>query len=312
MDTVRSESMTVVASPGLRMQRFRWGLLAVAVGLVVAGFWNPRLVDGFGRDVVMGETLGDSRELAGAFSVRGLGFGFLFAGMAGLAATFTACNCVVFAMLPGLACATGPSRSRLAAFKPLGVFIGAVWLVSASYGAFVGLLGTSGIGPYLDTRGPRAQIVFSVIGLVMLLWGIADLSQAPQETLIGRARVWLSPVNRRAGVMGVLVGLFGVGRPFPVMRDLLAYAASAESPLYGAVVMGIEGLGQITVMLLLLMVVVYLFRGPLTRWATNSPEGVTVATALALLGGGSYFLCYWGILRLLGMGGWGFRLGLYS
>lgn len=312
MDTAHSAPTIAAASPGRRTQRIRWGLLAVAAGLVVAGFWNPRLVDGFGREVVMGRTLGDSRALAGAFSVRGLGFGFLFAGMAGLAATFTACNCVVFAMLPGLACATGPSRSRLAAFKPLGLFIAAVLLVSASYGAFVGLLGSAGIGAYLDARGIRARIVFSLIGLAMLIWGVVDLSQAPEETLIGRARAWLTPVNRRAGVMGVLVGLFEVGRPFPVMRDFLTYAASAESPLYGAVVMGIEGLGQIAVMLLLLMVVVYVFRGPLTRLATNSPEGVTVATALALLGGGSYFLFYWGILRLFDLGGWGFRLGLYS
>jgi sulfite exporter TauE/SafE len=112
--------------------------------------------------------------------------------------------------------------------------------------------------------------------------------------------------------MGLLVGLFGVGRPFPVMRDFLAYAASAESPLYGALVMAIEGLGQITVMLILLVTVSYVFRRPLARWAATSPDGASVATSLALLGGGAFFLFYWGILRALSAGGWGFRLGLYS
>ena len=304
---------TVAATrvPALR-RRVRLGALAVAAGVIVAGFWNPRLVDGFGRDVVMGQTLGSSAELAEGFSVRGLSFGFLFAGLAGLAATFTACNCVVFAMVPGLACASDQTGSRVAVLKPLGLFIAAVLLVSASYGAVVGLLGPDGIGAYNAARGAQARIVFSLIGIAMLAWGVLDLSQALPDTTLGRLRGWLSPVERRASIMGLLVGLFGVGRPFPVMRDFLSYAASAESPLYGAVVMAIEGLGQIAIMLVLLIGLVFVFRKPLMRWSTRFSQGVTIAPGVALLGGGAFFLAYWGIFPLLDVGGWGFRLGWYS
>src|SRR3546814_17745329 len=64
----------------------------------------------------------DTESLAGSYSERGAGFGFVFAIIAGLAATFTACNCVVFAMLPGLACATENVGSpRRLAIKAIGI-----------------------------------------------------------------------------------------------------------------------------------------------------------------------------------------------
>lgn len=69
--------------------------------MLIAGFWNYKLVDGFGREVVAGNTIGNADVLAKTFASNGMLFGVVFAGVASLAATFTACNCVVFAMLPG-------------------------------------------------------------------------------------------------------------------------------------------------------------------------------------------------------------------
>src|SRR5262245_35701905 len=80
---------------------------AALMGIAIAGFWNPRLVDGFGRDVIATPALGDTAALSTTFAQNGFGFGFFFAAIAGLAATLTACNCVAFAMMPGLAAAGG-------------------------------------------------------------------------------------------------------------------------------------------------------------------------------------------------------------
>src|SRR5690606_10361659 len=99
---------------------------AVAVGILIAGFWNFRLVDGFGREFVAGQTIGDPSELAGTYGERGAGFGFLFAVVAGLAATFTACNCVVFAMLPGLACPVEVSGRVSSPWRALTDFVAGV------------------------------------------------------------------------------------------------------------------------------------------------------------------------------------------
>ncbi len=85
-------------------RRALYALVAAVAAVLIAGFWNYHLVDGFGRDVIAGSTIGDTSAFAGGYLQYGTGFGFLFAVIAGLAATFTACNCVVFAMIPGLAC----------------------------------------------------------------------------------------------------------------------------------------------------------------------------------------------------------------
>lgn len=97
---------------------FFYAMAAVAVGMLTAGFWNYHLVDGFGKDVIAGatigetsDTIGETSDLAGSYSSPGAGFGFLFAAVAGAVATFTACNCVVFALLPGLACSVEDQKT---------------------------------------------------------------------------------------------------------------------------------------------------------------------------------------------------------
>lgn len=50
--------------------------------------------------------------MAGTFVANGFGFGFLFAWAAGLASAFTACNCVVYAMIPRLTVATDATAAR--------------------------------------------------------------------------------------------------------------------------------------------------------------------------------------------------------
>jgi hypothetical protein len=83
--------------------RVRLFLVAIVIGICVAGFWNARVVDGFGSDIVANATIGGAAGKASEFGTLGAGFGFLFALVAGLAATFTACNCVAFAMIPMIA-----------------------------------------------------------------------------------------------------------------------------------------------------------------------------------------------------------------
>lgn len=296
-------------------ERARYAALAVAIGVLVAGFWNFRLVDGFGRDVVAGSTVGDPEALAGAFGQFGFGFGFLFALVAGLAATFTACNCVVFAMLPGLTCAGG-SSSRRTALDALLVFTAAVVAVSAVYGMFIGLLGPQGIEAYnvREVRLAQANTIFTTLGLVMLVWGLLELGflEPLRRRASPAARAFFAEPPTKAAVMGVLVGLFSIGRPFPVMRSFLEYAATANSPLYGAAVMTLQGIGQILVMVLLFLVLVYGFGRQLGAWAATSPHQVALTSALALLAGGAFFVFYWGLALAYGIGRWGFRLGWYS
>ncbi|MCC5941112.1 MAG: sulfite exporter TauE/SafE family protein [Balneolaceae bacterium] len=297
-------------------KRLFWGIGIILLGVIIAGFWNFHLVDGFGRDVIAGRTIGDTSTLAGSYGERGGGFGFIFAAIAGLAATFTACNCVAFAMIPGLACSTDKNATRKTAIRAITAFILPVVLVGAAYGIFIGILGPQGIEFFNEqaVRGARARATFSLIGIAMLFWGMIELGFF--KRIISR----LSPLTQeffsapvtKAALLGTLVGFFAIGRPFPVFREFLTYAAAAESPTYGALVMMIHGLGQIAILLGLFFLLVWFAGNRMMKWATEKPYQPRMVTALALLGGGSYFVFYWGLSRIYDIGRWGYKLGWYG
>jgi hypothetical protein len=290
---------------------------AMALGVIIAGFWNFRVVDGFGSDVVAANTIGTYQGRAAEFATLGAGFGFIFALVAGLAATFTACNCVAFAMIPGLVCARDAKAGRSAALSSLGVMLLFVVLVSAIYGAFVGWLGPVGVAA-INTREVRfaqAGVVFSVLGLVMLFWSAIEFG------LLDRVTSGSSPVTRaffaqpttKAAIMGAMLGAFAIGRPYPVFREFLLYAAQAQRPSYGAAVMALQGIGQVLVMVGAFLLVLWLFGERLRTWVINKPAQPALVSAFALAAGGAYFLFYWGIARAWPwMGRWGFQLGWYS
>lgn len=304
----------LAAYPGSKRVAYTAG--AILFGVLAAGFWNYQLVDGFGREVIAGNMIGDTGELAGEYSVKGGGFGLIFAAIAGLAATFTACNCVVFAMIPGLACSTDQVGSgRESAWKAFFSFTAGVLMVSGVYGIYVGFLGPEGV-ELLNGRALRlaqAQAVFSILGLLMLMWGAIEMGYL--NKLVNRfsetTRSFFSQTTTKALLLGSMVGLFAVGRPFPVFREFLVYAGSAQNPLYGAVVMMVQGIGQITVMAVLFFIVVWLASDKISKTAIEKPFKLRIISAMALITGGTYFLYYWGLAFMFDIGRWGFKLGWY-
>jgi len=300
-------------------RRVGYTLGAILFAVLVAGFWNYHLVDGFGSDIVAGGTIGDTGQLAGQYETRGGGFGFIFAAIAGLAATFTACNCVVFAMIPGLACSTDQSQAaggRSSAWKAFGSFTAGVLTMTGIYGIYVGFLGPEGV-EVINQRAVRlgqAQAVFTILGLIMLVWGALELGYLDglKKRVSKTTRQFLDQTTVKALILGALVGLFAVGRPFPVFREFLVYAASAQNPLYGALVMMVQGIGQIAVMALLFFIIIKAAGNKMNRIANNKPYKFRMISGLALVAGGTYFIYYWGLAFIFDIGRWGFKLGWYG
>ncbi len=297
-------------------KRVIYTLLAIATAITIAGFWNYHLVDGFGKEVVVGNTIGNSSELAGNFASKGSGFGFLFAAIAGLAATFTACNCVVFAMIPGLACSVDDQGGSRTAWKAFRSFVYGVMSITAFYGFFIGFLGREGV-EMINERAIRlaqAQAVFSLLGIIMLVWGAFEMGYLDKlkSRLSKKTRSFLAQDTVKAGLLGTLVGFFAVGRPFPVFREFLVYAASASNPLYGALTMMIQGLGQIAVMALIFFLVVWLAGEKIGLAAQTKPYKFRMISSVALITGGMYFVYYWGLAFIFDIGRWGFKLGWYG
>ncbi len=286
------------------------------LAVLIAGFWNFRLVDEFGADFVAGNTIGDPAALADEYATRGSAFGLVFAAIAGLAATFTACNCVVFAMLPGLTCSIDSPARKPSALGTFSVFVAGVLVVSGLYGLVIGFLGPEVVESLNQTqaRFAQAHVVFTAIGSFMLIWGLLEMGFADNliRAIPESVRDTLGSTTTKGAILGVLVGLFAVGRPFPVFREFLAYAASANSPLYGAITMMVQGIGQIAVMALLFLIVIYFGKNRITTVANQAPYKFRMLSAVALLAGGSYFLYYWGLSLAFDVGQWGFKLGWYA
>ena len=290
---------------------------AAVLGVVIAGFWNFRVVDGFGSDIVARYAIGGYQGKAGQFASLGAGFGFVFAMVAGLAATFTACNCVAFAMIPGLTCARDARAGRSAALQSLAIMLFFVMLVGAVYGTFVGWLGPDGVEA-INARAVRfaqAGVVFSVLGLAMLVWGAIEFGLL--DGLTSRCspvtRAFFAQATTRAALMGLMIGAFAIGRPYPVFREFLLFTAHAQRPSYGAAVMALQGLAQVLVMVLAFLAILAVFGQRLRRWVLSKPAQPALVSACALTAGGAYFLFYWGLARMWPfLGQWGFRLGWYS
>lgn len=121
------------------IRRLLWLGAFGTAGFLIAGFWNVQFVDGLGLTVFVRPVIGHFEGRAAAFDTLGPAFGFLFAVLAGLAATWTASNAATLTMLPLLAIAAG-GRLR-DAWKVAALTAASAAAVGVVYGVFIGRLG---------------------------------------------------------------------------------------------------------------------------------------------------------------------------
>lgn len=294
--TPRPSSLFVTGSfPGRR-----WLLLpaALVAGLFIAYAWSADLVDDqIGVNTAQG-ILGHDPNAP----ISGVLSGIVFAFVSGMAGSFTACNIAAFGAVGPLVGQHETGRARLlSTARPLGWLAAGMFTVSALYGVVVGLVGTgmpqfsqaqpSGISP----RTAQSMIAFGVVGTVMVVLGLAAAGVVPDPL----ARISRRFRNAPLILMGVLIGGFLVGRPYPLFRNLFRHAADTHNPLYGAVAFCLQSLGNIVVMALLFLLLTYGTGGRLQRWMAAAPGRAATVIASAFLIAGVFTLAYWE-LRVLG------------
>lgn len=286
-DTVKTEQGQG-AGPTRRRTR-SWLLVGAAVGIgaLVTSAWSYRTVDGAGT-AVADTLLGYDSTSPGLVGVLGP---LMFALITGLAGTFTACNVAVLGALMPIAAADG-RRRRVAVARPVAWFTGSAVVVSAAYGAIGVLLGDklpqlSG-GTILGMPSPLAQssVVFGVLGLGLVAMGIMMLGlfATPLERLDNRF-----PAGRLV-ILGAMVGAFLVGRPFPLFRELFAYAAEEGRPLLGALLFAAQSLGNVILVVGLSLLLAVLLRGRARAWVL---EHGARAGAVVMVAAGTFLFLYW-------------------
>jgi hypothetical protein len=271
-------------------------ILGVLGGLALAVLWSAQLVDDQIGETAANTMLGYNAK---AHALTGGAAGALFAFVAGLAGTFTACNIAGFSAL-GPMLGTGPTAGDRVrrALPTLGWLSLGVILVAAVYGAVGASIGqgipqlnTHTVGNHVPIRVIQSSIVFTVLGIAFLWLGLAAIRAVPDPLGRWTARWPQAP----SFVMGLLIGGFLIGRPYPLFFKLFQQAAKTHNPFYGALTFILTALGNIAVMAVLFLALSAGTGGRYQRWLTARPGRVATLTAVALLIGGTFMVVYWGI-----------------
>ena len=286
-------TVTTTSPVPVRAAGRRSGFIAAAVagGVLLAYVWSAEFVDREIGLTVADSVLGhDARGTVLAGSLAGA----VFALVSGLAGTVTACNVAVFGALPSVAAGGSDRRDRVrTALRSLGWLGAGLAGVAALYGFVVVLIGsgapqlsTATVGSGIPVRLIQSSVVFGLIGIAFGCLGLAALGVVP-DPFAARPRA-------RLVVLGALIGLFLVGRPYPLFFKLLGFAVESGNPFYGALTMVLQALGNILV-LAVLTVVLALALGSRAGRALAEPRRAAVIGGVALLLLGTFMLVYWDV-----------------
>jgi cytochrome c biogenesis protein CcdA len=275
-----------VASPA-PPRRVAVTVAAVIAGAVLAWAWSAELVD-----KQVGVRFADLFLGNSTAAIGGSLAGFAFALVSGIAGTFTACNIAVFGALPQVAGESGAGGARRAMLAPVGWLSAGMLSVAAVYGVVAVLarnvlpqLSDDVTGSGMPVRLYQSIVVFGLIGLAFLYLGAAAFGYLP-DPFAGRSRA-------RLIVLGALIG-FIVGRPYPMFRHLLEYAADTGNPLFGVLAMCLQSLGNIVVMVIFALLLARLVRTGRGRWLADPGRAALVA-GVATVALGTFLLLYWDV-----------------
>ncbi|NBE51904.1 hypothetical protein GUY60_10815 [Streptomyces sp. YC537] len=274
--------------------------ISALVGFLLTVVWSAEFVDQTVGATIADGILGHSAEDT---PIAGAAAGVAFAFTSGLAGTFTACNIAAFGAVAPMLGAVGSRWGRLVqALKPLGWMSLGMVTVAAVYGAVVGAVGTSmpqfsqadSLPGELSGRSVQSMVVFGVIGLAMLYLGLSALGYVKDPF----ARIAVRFPHAQTVFMGVLIGGFLIGRPYPLFRHLFRDAAESGNLLYGAAAFVLQSLGNIVIMAVLFLAVAAFAGGRVQAWLTSKPGRLAVLTAVTLIVAGVFTFLYWDV-RLL-------------
>lgn len=276
---------------------------SVAVGLGLAIVWSPSFVDKTigenGATTILGYSVT-------ATPITGILMAIGFAFVSGLTGTFTACNVAGLSAIAPLSAGRRPSLPS--ALRSLGLLALGTSVVAGVYGAIGALLGPNipQLSQALVGRFPirliQSMVVFGILGLVLVVMGLASLGKLGTRLPDARGRY----ESVRLVLVGGLIGAFLIGRPFALFVKIFEYAAATHNPALGAFVFVLQSLGNIALLAVVFLLVAMVGRGRLLRWLAARPDRVARFNAVALLAAGTFLIAYWSVRlpAVFGIGWW--------
>ena len=238
--TIKQQTGTVRARVGKRAQF----VLALAIGAALALIsWQAGILDG--STDVFGGVSGSAASAGNPGAIVAIGAALI------IGATMIVLPCgfpAVFAMPTILGAREGlPQRTTLSF-----IFLASSALPLAALGVGLGFAGDAVLG-LLDSMSAKmgfAVILYTSLGVLALAYALSELGVFHLPSLTQRVSGPDMPAQdrpyRRALVLGSTMGAgMGMGCPMPTYYVLLGWVVAAANPAYGAIVLGMYGLGRV-------------------------------------------------------------------
>ncbi len=219
-------------------------VFALAIGVVLALIsWQAGVLDG--STDIFGGVSGSAASAGGPGAVIAFGAAFI------IGATMIVLPCgfpAVFAMPSILGARKGLGQRTTLSL----IFLAASALPLAALGVGLSFGGDAILG-LLDSMKARmifAVVLYSALGVLAIGYALSQLGVIHLPSLTAKVKNPGMPDQdqpyRRSLVLGSTMGAgLGMGCPMPTYYILLGWVAAAASPLYGAILLGVYGLGRV-------------------------------------------------------------------
>ena len=219
-------------------------MFALAVGVLLALVsWQAGVLDG--STDIFGGVSGSAVDAGGPGAIIAFGAAFI------IGATMIVLPCgfpAVFAMPTILAARKGLHQRTALSL----IFLSASALPLAALGVGLSFGGDAVLG-LLDSMKAKmtfAVVLYSSLGILAIAYALSQLGVIHLPSLTAKLKNPGMPDQdkpyRRSLVLGSTMGAgLGMGCPMPTYYILLGWVAAAASPLYGALLLGIYGLGRV-------------------------------------------------------------------
>ena len=240
VSTITKQPQSVLAQLGKKGQF----VFAFAVGALLAIIsWQAGVLDG--STDIFGGVSGSAVSAGGPGAIIAFGAAFI------IGATMIVLPCgfpAVFAM-PSILGARKGLHQRTALSL---IFLSASALPLAALGVGLSFGGDAVLG-LLDSMKAKmtfAVVLYSSLGILAIAYALSQLGVIHLPSLTAKFKNPDMPDQdkpyRRSLVLGSTMGAgLGMGCPMPTYYILLGWVAAAASPLYGALLLGLYGLGRV-------------------------------------------------------------------
>ncbi len=240
ISTLRQQATSLWTRGGPRGQF----LFALAVGAVLAIIsWQVGVLDG-STDIFAGVS-GSTASASSPGAVVAIAAAFVI----GATMIVLPCGLPAVFVMPSILGSREGLRDRTMLSL---VFLAASALPLAAVGVGLGFAG-DGVLSLLDTPATRmgfAVVLYSLLGVLALGYALSQAGLLHLPSLTDKVRGPRMPDQdkpyRRSLVLGSTMGAgMGIGCPMPTYYILLGWVAAAANPVYGAIVLGVYGLGRV-------------------------------------------------------------------